>query len=262
MDFLEVAKRAALEAGEIIRPQLGKIHSFDEKGENDFVTEVDVKSEEKIKEVILSSFPEHGILSEETGEVGSSNYRWIIDPLDGTKNFIHGFPYVAVSIALQIDGKLNIGVVLDVGSGNLYWAESGKGAYKNGKRINVSGTKKLQEAMIATGFPFRKKEFLDVYLKMFREIFLNVSAVRRVGAAALDLAYVAEGIFDGFFEFFLAPWDIAAGLVLIREAGGMTLSIGDGDELSGNVLAGNRFIFEDLKKLVYKFKGEFVRSLK
>ncbi len=257
MDFLEVAKKAALEAGKIIKPELGKFHPFDEKGENDFVTEVDVRSEEKIKEVILSAFPDHEILSEESGETGNSQYRWIIDPLDGTKNFIHGFPYVAVSIALQVRGNLHIGVILDVGAGNLYWAETGKGAYKNGERVRVSRTNMLSEAMIATGFPFRKKEFLDLYLRMFREVFLNVSAVRRVGAAALDLAYVAEGIFDGFFEFFLAPWDIAAGIVLIREAGGMTLSIGDGEELSGNILAGNPHIFNDLKGLVYKFKEEF-----
>jgi len=254
VSFLSVAIKAATAAGEVIRPELRKILSYEEKGENDFVTEVDLRAEEKIKSVILSSFPDHEILSEESGATGDSKYRWIVDPLDGTKNFIHGFPYIAVSIALQIGGNLHLGVILDVASNNLYWAEAGQGAFKNGERISVSKTNRLSRAMIATGFPFRKKKFLDLYLKMFREVFLNVSAVRRVGAAALDLAYVAEGIFDGFFEFFLAPWDIAAGIVIIREAGGITFSIGD--ELSGNIIAANPYIFENLKNLVFKFRDE------
>jgi len=248
--FLEVAKGAAIKAGEIIKPELGRIHKYREKGENDFVTEIDLRSEDVIKRTILSHFPDHEILTEEAGSSGQSNFRWIIDPLDGTKNFIHGFPYVAVSIALQIEGQLKVGVILDVGHDELYWAESGKGAFKNGDKIHVSSEKSLIKSMIATGFPFRKKEFLDIYLRLFRKIFLNASAVRRVGAAALDLALVASGVFDGFFEFFLSPWDIAAGIVIIREAGGRVKAMFGEDELSGNIIASNPFIFENLEKLV------------
>ncbi len=248
--FLRVAKDAALRAGEIIKPELGKIHRYREKGENDFVTEIDIRSEEIIKNVILSHFPDHEILTEETGASGRSNYRWIVDPLDGTKNFIHGFPYVAVSIALQVDGTLKVGVILDVGHDDLYWAERGSGAFKNSERISVSQERELLKSMVATGFPFRKKEFLDIYLRLFREIFLRSSAVRRVGAAALDLALVASGVFDGFFEFFLSPWDIAAGVVIIREAGGKVKSMFGEDELSGNIIASNPYIFENLKKIV------------
>lgn len=248
--FLEVAKEAAIRAGEIIKPELGKIHRYSEKGENDFVTEIDIRSEEAIKKTILRYFPDHEILTEETGLSGKSSFRWIIDPLDGTKNFIHGFPYVAVSIALQIKGQLKVGVILDVGQDELYWAEDGSGAFKNGHRISVSQEKDLAKSMIATGFPFRKKEFLDTYLKLFREVFLRSSAVRRVGAAALDLALVASGIFDGFFEFFLSPWDIAAGIVIIREAGGKVKSMFGEDELAGNIIASNPYIFEDLENIV------------
>ncbi len=248
--FVEVAKKAALAAGEVIKPELGKVHRYREKGENDFVTDVDIRAEEAIRKVILEAFPEHEILSEEAGEWGKSDFRWIVDPLDGTKNFIHGFPYVAVSVGLQVKGELVVGAILDVSRDDLYFAAKGMGAYRNDKRIHVSGERELSRTMVATGFPFRHKEFLDDYLRLFRKVFLNVSAVRRVGAAALDLAYVACGMFDGFFEYYLSPWDIAAGIVIVREAGGIAEPIAGEDELSGNIIAATPAIFESLKKLV------------
>jgi len=239
--FLDIGIEAALKGGEIIRENFGKfdIKKADEKAKNDFVTFVDRMSEEIIKQTIRKKFPEHSFLAEESGvEEREGEYEWIIDPLDGTHNFIRAFPMVAISIALRKGKVPLIGVVHDPLRRNVFWAMRGEGAFLDGERIHVSSQKKLEGAFIATGFPFRAKNVLKNYLRVFEEIFLKSAGMRRGGSAALDLAYVACGIFDGFFEYGLSIWDIAAGSILVEEAGGTVSGFGEEDYLlTGNIVA-------------------------
>ncbi len=256
--FMNVALNAAYRAGSIILDNLGTLGFEDvgQKQENDFVTRVDRESEQVIVETILSSFPDHRILAEEAhGETASGGYRWIIDPLDGTTNYIHGFPVFAVSIALEHEGRVVMGVVHDPLRPETFRAEKGRGAFLNDKPISVSRRSCEAGCLVATGFPFRKKDMLDLYLEAFKRVFHHSSGIRRAGAAALDLAYLAAGRCDGFFEFGLSPWDIAAGSLLIQEAGGIITDFaGSGDFLTtGNVVAGNvsvhPLILEDIKNV-------------
>lgn len=260
--FLEVAKEAALLGGEVLRDHFGRLdrRSVDEKAKNDFVTAVDLASEERIKEHIKRHFPDHSFLAEESGEeTHASPYRWVIDPLDGTTNYIQGFPVFCVSIALLEEGEVVLGVIYDPNLNDLYWAVKGGGAYKDGEPIHVTDRESLEGAFLATGFPFRAKDVLDPYLETFKEVFLKAKGVRRAGSAALDLAYVARGVFDGFFEFGLSSWDLAAGSILIREAGGVITDFGGGNRFleSGNAVAGTPGVHSHLLSIVRKhFKLE------
>ena len=243
--FLGTCFRAATLAGQCILKNLGTISEADvtTKQASDFVTRVDRESEELIKSTIREDFPDHLILAEESDrDSADGNYRWIIDPLDGTTNFIHGYPAFSVSIALESKGEIILGVIFDPLRNEIFSAEKGKGAFLNGKPIRVSTIKDMGFSLIATGFPFRQKNVIDDYLKLFKNIFYRVSDIRRAGSAALDLAHLASGRCDGFFEIGLGPWDIAAGSIIIREAGGTVSDFGGGDQFleTGNIVAANK----------------------
>jgi myo-inositol-1(or 4)-monophosphatase len=252
--MLNIAVKAARRAGSIInRASLNlDILTVRHKTFNDLVSEVDRAAEQAIIEVLKDAYPEHAILAEESGSQGDSEYLWIIDPLDGTTNFLHGFPQYAVSIALMHKRVLTQAVVYDPGRNELFTASRGRGAYLNDRRLRVSKRIRLTGALIGTGFPFRELKHLDAYMDMFRDIVKNTAGVRRAGAASLDLAYVAAGRLDGFWEIGLSPWDIAAGNLLIQEAGGLIGDFegNDGYLDSGNVVGGNPKIFAQLIKIL------------
>ena len=256
--MLGIAVRAARRAGAIINRAARDVEVLPvtRKRHNDFVTEVDKSAEEAIIDILHRAYPDHAILAEESGATagtaGESEYTWIIDPLDGTTNFIHGFPQYAVSIGLRHKGMLAQGVVYDPTKNELFTATRGRGAYLNERRIRVSKRTQLNEALIGTGFPFRDFADLDEYLSMFREITARTAGIRRAGAAALDIAYVAAGRLDGFWEMGLSPWDMAAGALLVQEAGGLVGDFhGDAGYLdSGRMLCGNPKVFGQLVQIV------------
>lgn len=260
-ELLKTAVSAARLAGDIILKNLGRLSAADiqTKQAFDFVTKVDRWSESVIMQTIREKFPSHRFLTEETlKQDDTGDYRWIIDPLDGTTNYIHAYPMFSVSIALEYAGEIVIGVVFDPLKDELFHAVRENGSFLNNRQISASGTNRLETSLIATGFPFRAKEMIDLYLKAFRGVFENVSDIRRAGSAAIDLAYVAAGRFEGFFELKLSPWDIAAGSLLIKEAGGIITDFGGGSDYlsTGNVVAGNKYIQpEILKKVTEVFRG-------
>jgi myo-inositol-1(or 4)-monophosphatase len=252
--MLNTAVKAARKAGSIINRasldvDLVKVAS---KGRSDFVTEVDRAAEQAIVDILLKAYPDHAILAEESGASGDSEYTWIIDPLDGTTNFIHGFPQYAVSIALRHREHVTQAVVYDPTRNELFTATRGRGAFLNERRIRVSRRTKLSECLIGTGFPFRSFEHLDEYVRMFRSVTEHTAGIRRPGAAALDLAYVAAGRLDGFWEIGLSPWDMAAGSLLILESGGLVSDFkGEPDYLSeGRIVCGAPKIFPQLLALI------------
>ncbi len=250
--MLNIAVRAARRAGSIINRASLDSGGLQVKSKraNDFVTEIDRAAETAIIEVVQKAYPDHAILAEESGLIQSEKqeYRRIIDPLDCTTNFIHGFPQYCVSIGVEHRGKLAHGVVYDPARNELFTASQGRGAFLNDRRIRVSKCQKLQDGLIGTGFPFKELARADLYLKQLRNLMQNSSGVRRAGAAALDLAYVACGRLDGFWELGLSPWDMAAGALLIQEAGGLVGDL-DGDQgfmESGDVCAATPKIFSPL----------------
>jgi myo-inositol-1(or 4)-monophosphatase len=258
--MLNIAVKAARRAGAIInraaldRTQL-EIHS---KRANDFVTQVDKSAEAAIIDVIRQAFPDHAILGEESGalpgksggaaKAAKSEYLWIIDPLDGTTNFIHGFPQYCVSIGLQHRGATQHGVVYDPAKNELFTASKGRGAFLDDRRMRVSKCLQLKDALVGTGFPFKEMTRLDLYVKQMKHLMQNCSGVRRAGAAALDLAYVAAGRLDAFWEMGLSPWDMAAGALMITEAGGLVGDLaGDANYLeSGDITAATPKVFPQL----------------
>ena len=247
--LLNIAMRAARRAGDLIVKSLSRLDSLkiDSKGRNDFVTDIDRKSEADIIATIRRSYPDHSILAEESGRSGESEFVWIVDPLDGTTNFLHGFPTFAVSIALQHKGRLQHGVVYDPMRQEFFTASRGDGAQLEGKKIRVSSQRGLEGALIGTGFPFRAGAALDDYLAMLKVVMSTAAGIRRPGAAALDLAYVAAGRIDGFWEFGLSPWDTAAGTLLIQEAGGRVGTPTGGEyTLGSNIVAGNPKVYQAL----------------
>lgn len=256
--MLNTAIKAARRAGAIINRASLDLDSVkvSEKRHNDFVTEVDKAAEDAIIDMLLSAYPDHRVLAEESGDSANasseSEYIWIIDPLDGTTNFIHGFPQYCVSIALQHQGVLSQAVIYDPTRNDLFTASKGGGAFLNEKRLRVSRRIRLAECLIGTGFPYRDKEFLNEYMTMFATMTNACAGLRRPGAAALDLAYVAAGRLDGFFEKGLSPWDMAAGALMITEAGGLVGDFkGDSDYLyAGQVMAGNPKIFAQMVNLL------------
>jgi myo-inositol-1(or 4)-monophosphatase len=246
--MLNIAVRAARRAGSIInRATLdGAALQVRSKRANDFVTRVDGAAEEAVIDIVRKAYPEHGFIAEESGEsTPDAEYLWIIDPLDGTTNFIHGFPQYAVSIAVQRRGALEHAVVYDPTKNELFTASKGRGAFLNDRRIRVSKCLKLDDALVGTGFPFKELGRLDLYMKQLQVFMSKSSGVRRAGAAALDLAYVACGRLDAFWELGLAPWDMAAGALLIQEAGGLVADMtGEQDFMStGDVVAATPKIF-------------------
>jgi myo-inositol-1(or 4)-monophosphatase len=252
--MLNIAVAAARAAGSIIVRYLDRVDTLDvaTKHMNEFVTEVDREAEAIIIADIRKAYPNHAILAEESGAAGDSEYRWIIDPLDGTTNYLHGFPQFCVSIALEHRGRLDQGVVFDPLRQELFLASRGAGARLNDRRIRVSRQSGLEGSLLGTGFPFRGAYDLDTYLETMRALVPKSAGVRRAGAAALDLAYVAAGRLDGFWEFGLEPWDMAAGVLLIREAGGLVTDA-DGDERymeSGNILTGTPRVLRELVKII------------
>jgi myo-inositol-1(or 4)-monophosphatase len=243
---LETAIAAAREAGEVLVGHFGRLDSalVEEKALNDVVSIADRESEAVIRRIILGAHPLDRFLGEETGLSGADETApsWIVDPLDGTANFVRGFPHWAVSIARTRAGLLGafeVGVVWDPVKKDLFTAESGSGAFRNGQRLRVPPRRGLAGSALATGFPFRQQHKIDRYLSIFRALFMRSRSIRRAGSAALDLAYVAAGIFDGFFEFGLSPWDSAAGALLVEEAGGIVTDFDGGPtwRTRGNVLA-------------------------
>jgi len=241
--MLNTAIRAARTAGNLIVRYSTRVDSLTitTKQKHDYVTEVDHLAESEIIKILHKAYPDHGFLAEESGATESqSEYTWIIDPLDGTTNYLHEFPQYAVSIALKKDRHIEQAVIYDPLRNELFTASRGSGAQLDGKRIRVSKQMKLEGSLIGTGFPFRNEQYLDAYLGMFKAIFPQTAGIRRPGAAALDLAYVAAGRLDGFWEIGLKPWDLAAGTLLINEAGGFVTDFNGGNKWleTGNLVAG------------------------
>ena len=258
--FLNTAIKAARKAGDIAQINFDRIGSSDvrTKGYNEFVTHVDEKAEQAIIEIIHSRYPDHSILGEEHGmHDNDSEFLWIIDPIDGTTNYIHGFPVYCVSIALKVKDRLEIGVIYDPSRQELFTAIRGMGSQLDGRRIRVSKQTALQGSLLGTGFPYRNnEECLKIYLEMFSDFAKVVGAIRRPGSAALDLAYVASGRYDGFWEFSLKPWDVAAGVLLIQEAGGIVQNIIPSTDPveSGSLFCGNPKIFEAMKEIISPYE--------
>jgi myo-inositol-1(or 4)-monophosphatase len=258
--MLNIAIKAARAAGAIInRASLDlDLLKVNAKAPNDFVTEVDHLAEEAIIDTLLTAYPGHGILAEESGKARGakdSDYLWIIDPLDGTTNFIHGFPVYSVSIALAFKGQLQQAVVYDPSRNDLFYASKGRGAFLNDKRLRVSKRIRLNECLVGTGFPFRRGDNFKRYMQMLELVMQATAGVRRPGSAALDLCYVAAGYTDGFFETGLSPWDIAAGALMVTEAGGLIGNFtGDADFLyQREVVAGNPKVYGQLVQMLAPF---------
>src|SRR5215218_425931 len=258
--MLNVAVKAARAAGAIINRAALDVEAvrISQKQVNDFVTEVDHASEAAVIETLLTAYPSHGIWAEESGKTHgakNSDFVWIIDPLDGTTNFIHGFPVYCMSIALAVKGKIEQAVIYDPTRNDLFTATKGRGAYMNERRIRVSKRTDLRQCLISTGFPFRPGDNFNNYLRMMADVMQRTTGLRRPGAAALDLAYVAAGFTDGFFETGLSPWDVAAGSLLVTEAGGLVGNFtGESEFLEQKeCVAGNPRIFGQLVGLLGKY---------
>jgi myo-inositol-1(or 4)-monophosphatase len=253
--LLNIAVTAARNASRVIMRSVGRVeaHQISEKKINDFVTEVDKAAEKEIIQTIYKSYPDHKIIAEESGVLeGDDTFTWIIDPLDGTTNFIHGIPHFSISIAVRHKGKIEHGVIYDPIRNELFTASRGDGARLNDRRMRVSTNNRLERSLIGTGFPFKNPENISVYLSIFTEMLSQTGGMRRAGSAALDLAYVAAGRFDGFWELGLSEWDMAAGILLIQEAGGLVSDI-HGEEKcleTGNIIAGNPKIFKNLLQII------------
>jgi len=263
--YSKTAHKAALAAGRILLDNFGKVKADEirQKSVADYISYVDETSEKKIIEIIHSDFPDHGILAEESGSDKQQNdYRWIIDPLDGTTNYLHSIPVFAVSIALEFKGEIICGVIYNPVANELFWAEKGGGSFLNNEPIRVSGTQGLSDSFIATGFPFKIKHLLKKYLKVFEAVFRESVGARRLGAAAIDLAYVACGRFDGFWEIGLNPWDIAAGIIIIEEAGGLVTDFwGTKNNLNCSYLiASNSIIHNSLGEII-RVEFPFYKSI-
>ncbi len=253
--LLNIAIEAARAAGTLITRAMLRLDTvkITEKRPNDFVTEVDQRVEREIIAIIHKAYPSHGIVGEESGEQKGNDYQWIIDPIDGTRNFIHGFPHFAVSIAVAHKNKIEHGVIYDPNRQELFTASRGKGALLNDRRIRVSDRKHLEECLLATGFAYRHKDKKNPLPgKILQAILPTCGDIRRAGAATLDLAYVACGRLDGFWEMGLHIWDIAAGVLLVKEAGGMVCDLTGGEEYlkTGNVVAANPVIMRQFLKAV------------
>ncbi len=260
--LVNIGVKAARKAGHIILQSFDRLDLLviHEKGPNDFVTEVDKASEEEIKYIIHKAYPDHAILGEETGLTKplDTDITWIIDPLDGTTNFIHGFPQFCISIGIMEKGRMEHAIIYDPLKDELFTATRGEGARLNDRKIRVSTAHLLEKSLIGTGFPTRDSEVLHEYLNVLKEIWPQASSIRRAGSAALDLAYIASGRLDGFWEYGLKVWDVAAGSLLVTEAGGYVSGLEDPDSYlrSGNIIAGTPKIHAKLEAIVKRY-GSF-----
>jgi myo-inositol-1(or 4)-monophosphatase len=253
--MVNIAVRAAREAGRVIYRSFNRVDRLTivDKGKNDFVTEVDRNAEAAIIAVLREKYPHHAILAEESGAQAGNEYQWVIDPLDGTTNFLHGIPQFAVSIALKVKGRLEIGVVYNPLSEEMFTASRGEGALLNDRKIRVGNRRDLEGALLGTGLPYRDFRYMNHYMGMLGELMQNNTAgVRRPGAASLDFAYVACGRFDGFWELGLSEWDFAAGALLVREAGGLVTDIAGGERFlsTGNVIAGGMKVHKAMLRCI------------
>lgn len=252
--MLNIAVRAARNAGDLIIRSIDSVGTLkvNQKSKNDYASEIDNKAEQEIIKIIRNAYPDHAIIAEESGAHLGNNYVWIIDPLDGTTNFLHGYPQIAVSIALQHKGRLEQAVVYDPLRDELFTATRGGGSMLNNRKIRVTRQAKLMGALIGTGFPFKHPQHLNTYLAMFKSVFIDVAGIRRAGAAALDLAYVATGRLDGFWEIGLREWDMAAGILLVQEAGGVAtdFSFEQNYMQSGNIIVGNPKIHQNIYRAI------------
>lgn len=267
LQFLETAFHAAHTAGDFLLQHFGKIDRSDirTKSDNDFLTFVDEQSEKLIIDIIRAEYPGHAILAEESGKQElNSEFLWIIDPLDGTKNFISGLPVFAVSIALQVRGRVEVGVVYDPNRRDMFHAIYKNGSWLNHQPIRVSPSATLKGAFLATGFPFKYLQVLPQYMRTFEEVFRRSSGMRRMGAASLDLAYVAAGHYEGYWELGLSPWDSAAGSLLVTEAGGKITDFwgGTGYLTNSYTVATNGKIHQPLLDLIQKQFPEFIEIMK
>lgn len=252
--LLNIAIKAARKAGDLIVRSIPRLDAIQvqTKGRNDFVSEIDRQAEQEIIATIRAFHPDHAFLAEESGRSGNSEFVWIIDPLDGTTNFLHGFPTFCVSIALERRGRLEQAVIYDPMRQELFTASRGDGAQLEGRRIRVSKQRDLEGSLIGTGFPYRaNSQWIDAYLAMLKAISAQAAGIRRPGSAALDLAYVAAGRTDGFWEIGLSPWDTAAGTLLIQEAGGRVGTLTGGEyKQGGNLIAGTPKVYETLIEIL------------
>ena len=262
--IINIAIRAARSGGNILLRNADRIDTLTvtTKRRNDYVSEVDRAAEQAIIDVLHRSYPDHGFLAEESGLRKGNEFQWVIDPLDGTTNYLHGFPQYSVSIALKHRGVVEHGVVYDPLREELFTASRGSGAQMNDRRIRVSEQKTLDHALLGTGFPFRDQSHLDAYLEMFKSLIRDTAGIRRPGSAALDLAYVAAGRLDGFWELGLSEWDFAAGVLLIKEAGGVVSDIAGGDNFlkNGNLVAGNLKLHAAMLKAIRPHLTEQLRA--
>jgi len=262
--MLNIAVRAARGAGDVIMRRFERLDTVavETKQRNDYVSEVDHEAEGRIIDTLLRTYPSHGILAEESGERKGDGHLWIIDPLDGTTNFLHGFPHFAVSIALMADDRLEQGVIYDPVRQELFTASRGNGAEVNNRRMRVSQRRGLEGALLGTGFPYREDQPDEAYMDMLRDFMRLSAGVRRPGSAALDLAYLAAGRIDGFWELGLSRWDIAAGALLVREAGGIIGDIHGGDDYlaSGDVIAANPKVYHAMMAQVIQPQSEKIRG--
>ncbi len=253
--LLNIAITAARAAGHVIIRYMNRVDSMavQSKRRNDFVSEVDRLAEQQIISIIRRGYPQHAILAEESGGRPGDEYQWLIDPLDGTTNYLHGFPQYAVSIGLKHKEILQLGVIYDPFKEELFAAHRGAGATLNSRRIRVSSANGMAGALLGTGIPYRAEQDLDAYLATLKALIRDTAGVRRAGAASLDLAYVACGRLDGFWEFGLRPWDLAAGVVLIQEAGGIVGDMFGGSEFlqTGNIVAGSPKVFQAMVRILH-----------
>jgi len=251
---VNIAVGAAHAAGEIMRRHFQQVDAIpiQRKARHDYVSEVDRACEAEIVRQIKRFYPDHAFLCEESGQSGEANTLWVIDPLDGTSNYLHGLPHFAVSIAQQVNGRTEHGVIFDPMREELFTASRGGGAYLNNKRIRVSNRTTLDEAILATAFPFRSREHLPAYGRIFQSIFEKVEDFRRAGTASLDLAWVAAGRLDGFFEIGLKPWDVAAGALIVREAGGVVMNFSGNDDVenTGTLIAAPYKLMTQLRQII------------
>lgn len=261
---LQIAIKAARAGGQILLRHLSRLESIPvvEKERNDFVSEVDRNAEKEILREIRRVFPRHAILAEESGAIGDARQVWVIDPLDGTSNYLRGVPHFSISIALLDDGEPQLGLVFDPLRSELFTATRGGGAFLNDKRMRVAQRKSLDGVLAATGFPFRQHEHLDAHWGMTRAVLTAAHDIRRTGSAALDLAYVAAGRFDAYWESGVKPWDVAAGALLVREAGGRCTDFAGGDRFidTGNIVAANIKVGDAMLAAIAPHRGEALRA--
>ncbi len=262
--IVNIAIRAARAAGQTIYRAMDHMdeRKITNKSHNDYVSDVDQQAEQDIIQIIKRAYPTHAILAEESGQADGDDYTWIIDPLDGTTNYLHGFPQFSVSIAVQHKGRLEHAVIYDPLKDEMFTASRGEGASLNNRRLRVTPIKKLNGALIGTGIPFRDQRYMDNYLQMLKALSKDAAGIRRAGSAALDLAYVAAGRLDGFWELGLMPWDMAAGILLITEAGGVVTDLdgNDGYLKTGNLLTANPKLHIQMQNLIDPYIPEQLRT--